>query len=90
MIDFSYLNPNYKEDNHITMGIIVHEAVHVKNMIYQKIGYRPKTNNDEAEAYFMEWIVDFIYNNYTKFTEQEKQNSINNKKFFDDTKQYTN
>lgn len=66
------LNPNYNKQDKITIGIIAHEAIHVKNMVFEGINYKPKTNNDEAEAYFMEWIMDFLYINYSKFLEEEK------------------
>lgn len=51
-------NPN----NLITPRIIVHETVHVKNMLFGIIGYRQADDNDEAEAYFTEWIFQEITN----------------------------
>lgn len=37
---------------------IVHEAVHIKNAIWEWIGYRPMADNDEVDAY----VVTYIYN----------------------------
>lgn len=49
------LNPN-NSYSYMTPQVLVHEAVHVKNMVFRELGYKPKTDNDEAEAYFVEWI----------------------------------
>lgn len=37
---------------------IVHEAEHVKNKIWEYIGYRPQRDNDEVDAY----VITYIYN----------------------------
>lgn len=37
---------------------IVHEAEHIKNAIWDYIGYTPQRNNDEVDAY----LVTYIYN----------------------------
>lgn len=37
---------------------IVHEAEHVKNLIWDYIGYIPQKDNDEVDAY----LVTYIYN----------------------------
>lgn len=41
---------------------IVHEAEHVKNSIWEFIGYEPQRDNDEVDAYLITYI-------YTKITE---------------------
>jgi len=48
------------EREHITAGIIAHEAIHTKNHIFDSIGITLDPTNDEPEAYFMGWLVDFI------------------------------
>lgn len=37
----------------------VHEAEHIKNLIWLQIGYRPDPNNDEVDAY----LIKYIYSN---------------------------
>lgn len=37
---------------------IVHEAEHIKNAIWDFIGYRPQRDNDEVDAY----LITYIYN----------------------------
>lgn len=59
------LNPN-NEYNYITPGVIVHESVHAKNMVFERIGHRQKDNNDETEAYFVEYIFNEVNNFYNK------------------------
>jgi len=44
----------------VTAGIIAHECVHAKNMLFEKIGFRPDVDNDEAEAYLMEYLVNYV------------------------------
>lgn len=40
---------------------IVHEAEHIKNHIWNYIGYTPQRNNDEVDAY----LLTYIYNKIT-------------------------
>lgn len=35
---------------------IVHEAEHIKNHIWQYIGYTPQRDNDEVDAYLLTYI----------------------------------
>lgn len=37
---------------------IVHEAEHVKNEMWNYIGYRPQADNDEVDAY----VITYLYN----------------------------
>lgn len=39
---------------------IVHEAEHVKNRIWEYIGYTPQRDNDEVDAYLLTYIYDKI------------------------------
>ena len=36
---------------------IVHEAEHVKNHIWNYIGYTPQRDNDEVDAYLLDYIM---------------------------------
>lgn len=51
-----YLNPNHISTP-LSIGILVHEAVHVKNMLFKTIRHKHSYKSDEPEAYLMEWIV---------------------------------
>lgn len=39
---------------------IVHEAEHIKNHIWNYIGYTPQRDNDEVDAYFLTYIYNKI------------------------------
>lgn len=39
---------------------IVHEAEHVKNLIWEFIGYTPQRDNDEVDAYLLTYIYEKI------------------------------
>lgn len=41
---------------------IIHESEHVKNLIWEYIGYTPQANNDEVDAY----LLTYIYNKITE------------------------
>jgi len=41
-----------------TIGLIAHECLHVTNILFGHIGYMPKTDNDELQAYLLQWICD--------------------------------
>jgi hypothetical protein len=49
-------------DNNVenTSITIVHETVHLVNMIFQHTGIRPDLNNDELQAYLTGFIFDKI------------------------------
>lgn len=40
---------------------IVHESEHIKNLIWDWIGYTPQPNNDEVDSY----LITYIYNKIT-------------------------
>ena len=69
------LNPNNIYGN-ITPAIIVHESIHIKNIVFDQIGYSCKRNNDEAEAY----LTEFIFNVVSAFYEQSLKKEKNSKK----------
>jgi len=58
------------EREHITAGIIAHEAIHTKNHIFDSIGIILDPTNDEPEAYFMTWLVDFVTSVWKKDQER--------------------
>lgn len=39
---------------------IVHEAVHIKNNVWEYIGYKPQADNDEVDAYLVTYIYEKI------------------------------
>ena len=41
-------------------NLIVHECVHLKNCIWNYIGYKPEANNDEVDAYLVEYLFDQV------------------------------
>ncbi len=51
----------------ISHGLIAHEIVHLVNMIFvdRRIKFEP--NNDEAQAYFTEWLATAVYKKLKKF-----------------------
>ena len=51
----------------ITYGTIAHEAHHIKNMIFNRRGMIADFSNDEAGAYLVEYITDFVCQNLNKW-----------------------
>lgn len=43
------------------LDVIVHEAIHIKNMIFDHVHIKLDTGNDEFEAYFTSWLVKQIH-----------------------------
>ena len=39
------------------MSIIAHECLHVKNAVWNRIGYSPNPLNDEVDAYLLDYIM---------------------------------
>ena len=39
------------------MSIIAHECLHVKNVVWNRIGYSPNPLNDEVDAYLLDYIM---------------------------------
>ena len=64
------------EDYPMTEGVIVHEAVHVKNKVFDTVGMKNDTNNDEHEAYFVEWIYNKISKEFKKFKKERDEQNI--------------
>lgn len=37
-------------------AVVIHECLHVKNAVWNRIGYEPCVNNDEVDAYLIAYI----------------------------------
>jgi len=55
----------YKE--RLTPGIIAHEAKHLLNYVFKYNGLQLDLDNDEAECYFLTWVVNRIHEAARKF-----------------------
>lgn len=53
---------------------VVHECEHVKNAIWDYIGYHPLPGNDEVDAY----LITFIYENVKQVFDKHNKNSVSN------------
>jgi len=51
----------------LTPGIIAHEAKHMLNYIFHYNGLKLDLDNDEAECYFLTWLVNRIHESARKF-----------------------
>jgi hypothetical protein len=48
-------------------SIIVHEIIHVTHMILRDVGIKEDYNNDEAETYLADYLVEVIYKALDKY-----------------------
>ena len=39
------------------MSIIAHECLHIKNIVWNRIGYSPQALNDEVDANLLDYII---------------------------------
>lgn len=39
------------------MSVIAHECLHIKNVVWLRIGYSPNSMNDEVDAYLLDYIM---------------------------------
>ena len=46
--------PSYKYSS------VVHELEHAKNLIWKAKGYKPQADNDEVDAYLLEYLYDKV------------------------------
>jgi len=56
-------------------GDVVHESVHVANMIMRRIGIKADLDNDEAQAYLIEHVYKKTSEIISKFNEQKVRNT---------------
>ena len=75
------LNPSFTGCAQLNVGIISHEAVHVKNIIFRSIKHKNSTKigEDEPEAYLINWIVNTINNFYEECLLKENNDGDNSK-----------
>ena len=43
------------------LGTLAHECVHLKNNIWTYIGYKPTSDNDEVDAYLIQYLFNEVY-----------------------------
>lgn len=53
--------------SHYDTDTAVHEAVHIKNILFKECGVKHDFENDEPEAYFMGWLVGELEKIYKEF-----------------------
>ncbi len=58
------------ERKYIDAGRIAHEAIHAKNLIFKWVGIKNDPDNDEPEAYLVQWIVNCIHDVLAKDNEE--------------------
>lgn len=66
------LNPNLPGSK-MTPSIMLHEAIHIKNKVFQHYGIKNSYTNDEPEAYFTEFLFNKINKFYKKVLKEEKK-----------------
>ena len=76
---------NFNTETNITLGTIVHEAIHIKNMLFLYLGINNDLENDEPEAYLIEYITDWIIDNlkeqeYIRLKIKTKEDNIDKNK----------
>lgn len=47
--------------------VIAHEAKHLVNLVFTTVGVKLDRDNDEAECYFLGWVVEQIHNVVDKY-----------------------
>lgn len=62
------------EQKEFNAAIVAHESIHIKNIVFEQVGAKHDFQNDEHEAYFVEFLVEEIEKVYKKYN-QSKINS---------------
>lgn len=63
--------------NHSTTpGTIAHEVKHLINMAFSWYGYKLSLTNDEMECYYLEDIVNKVYNTVQRFKKKYKSKKL--------------
>ena len=57
--------------NYKYFSTIAHEAEHIKNALWEHIGYKPMPNNDEVDAYLLTYIFSKMVDVYEKHKESK-------------------
>lgn len=55
---------------------IVHEAEHIKNFIWEYIGYTPQRDNDEVDAYLLKYLYNKIVTVFYKHIGRDPRDMI--------------
>lgn len=56
---------------------IVHEAEHIKNFIWNIIGYTPQRDNDEVDAYLLKYIYNKVIDVFYKHIGKDPKDLFN-------------
>lgn len=67
------LNKKYLIDEIFAVSTIAHEALHVSHFIMKRVGIKPDVDNDEPQAYLLSWIIEQVYNEFKKYTTDNKK-----------------
>ncbi len=57
---------NPRNEHKLTYGVIAHEAVHIANFISLRKGVIVDGNNDEPQAYLVDWVTTRIHETLIK------------------------
>jgi len=49
------------DGSNMCAGTVAHEAKHIVNNLFSRVGIELDYDNDEAECYLLGWLVDVIY-----------------------------
>jgi hypothetical protein len=52
---------------------ICHECCHIVNMVFDSIGYKMDTRNDEAQCYFTGWVFKQVDETLTKYKKNNQK-----------------
>lgn len=63
---FILLNKKYLLNETHVVSTISHEAFHITNFLFNRVGITPDSRNDEPQAYLLSWIVEKVYEFYKK------------------------
>ncbi|SED10958.1 hypothetical protein SAMN04489761_4303 [Tenacibaculum sp. MAR_2009_124] len=55
---------NSKTKLDFTVGSVAHECFHITNFIFENRGIKADLNNDEPQAYLLEYLMDIAYGFY--------------------------
>ena len=51
----------FLNNENINVGVIAHECKHLVNLVFDLIGQKLDTNNDELECYFLGYITNIVF-----------------------------
>jgi hypothetical protein len=65
------LNIKYLPSELLVVSTIAHEAFHISNYVFKRVGAKVDVDNDESQAYLISWLVEFVYSQYVKFKKEQ-------------------